>query len=159
MATNLEGTNCVFCGTPVRLVEHPRPITRQDMRSDGYWAEFGEAVVAHAECPLCLAPYLAFCGGFHTPSYRDRAGVVRVEREAINVGQDCLFTWMNHRHAFGDEPLEEDLPKRRQLTMTVEVVIEPQHTWGEVTVRVGGRVGVGTSLAGALGDVLAGAES
>lgn len=100
MSRNLSETGCYFCGGEVRLVEAPRPITREDC--GGYFPEYEGMTVAHAECPDCLAKYTAWVD--------ERA---RVKRHAWYraPSADQPFTDLSFRSSFDDEPGKEDLPE------------------------------------------------
>ncbi len=57
MSRNLNSTTCDQCGHDVELIEKPRPITVKDAGS--YFKEYEGMLVANAECPMCMAKYLA----------------------------------------------------------------------------------------------------
>jgi len=98
MSRNLGRTNCYYCGHDVVLVEEPRRATSRDVGSN-FWAEFQGMTVASAECPACLALYLAWV----SPPPEGRR---TLEQQTSATHYDLSF-----RHSFNDEPSDRDLPR------------------------------------------------
>jgi len=98
MSRNLGRTDCYYCHDDVVLVEAPRAVVERDVGAP-YWDEYRGMTVADAECPSCLAQYLAWV----TPApswsdyHRDRG--------------DSTHFDLSFRHSFDDEPDERDLPR------------------------------------------------
>jgi len=58
VSRNLCSCECQHCGARPELVEVPRPITEAD--AGPYLPLLVGTLVAHAECPLCCAKYIAW---------------------------------------------------------------------------------------------------
>ena len=101
MSRNLGRTDCYYCGHDVVLVEIPRPATSGEVGA--YWNEFRNEfqgmTVARAECPACLALYLAWV----SPPPEGRR---TLEQQTSATHYDLSF-----RHSFNDEPSDRDLPR------------------------------------------------
>lgn len=105
MSRNLGCIDCTFCHGEVKLVEAPRPVTREDVgryydTHEGYG--YAGMIAANAICVDCCAKYLAWidlsaCVGYGR--YYDRGH--RGDREFIDL---------SHRSTFDDEPGPEDMP-------------------------------------------------
>jgi hypothetical protein len=91
MSRNLGRTDCYYCQDDVVLVEAPRAVVEREVGAP-YWDEYRGMTVANAECPSCLAQYLAWVTPAPAWTHRDRG--------------DLSF-----RHSFNDEPDERDLPR------------------------------------------------
>ena len=95
------------------MVGPVRPIDRVD--AGEYFAEYQGMLVRDAECPCCLAQYLAWVKP--APGSHGHA-------EAVATHYDLSF-----RSTFNDEPGERDLPR---YTVKVRVVYERTGPWGEI---------------------------
>ncbi len=107
MSRNLCKTNCDVCGHDVMLLEPERAITESDT-GPHYFAEFRGLLVANAECPMCLAKYLAW---------------VRWPNSGSSWGNrhDGTHFDLSYREAFDDEPSAADLPEhevKREVVYT-----------------------------------------
>lgn len=78
------------------MTEEPRLITKQDCHN--YFDEYKGMTVAFAECPACLARYLAWV---KPPPNK------QFSRE---IDSDQKFYDLSFRTSFNDEPGERDLP-------------------------------------------------
>lgn len=108
MSRNIGQTNCYFCEHAVVLVEAPRPISANEYAP---YDQFVGMTVANAECPACLALYLAWV----RPSQAmDEARLGH--RELRGTHFDLSF-----RHSFNDEPSDRDLPRYEVKTQHVRV--------------------------------------
>lgn len=68
MSRNLCAESCVHCGDDVVYIdEHPRLITEDER---GLYKEYDGMLVMEAECPSCLAHYLAWIDDTNTPQAR-----------------------------------------------------------------------------------------
>lgn len=118
MSRNLCQTTCYYCSTEPKLIELPRPITKDE--AFVYFDEYEGMLVANAECPLCEAKYLAWIdesGRRPDPTYGmmfRRAG--STNEDGTPVIQDLSF-----RSSFNDEPGDDDLPKWKIETRSVRV--------------------------------------
>lgn len=104
MSRNLSTTCCYHCGADVVLVGPERPL-------EGHGTYEG-MIVADAECPVCLASYLAWVGPPPNDPHDDRRG-----------GEQGFYD-LSYRHSFNDEPDERDLPRfaiERQCEQYVRV--------------------------------------
>lgn len=108
MSRNLGQRNCAFCPSPVVLKEAERAVTEKDV--NGYYTEYEGMLVADAECPACLAKYLAWVTG---PKGSNWNGFPKEE------GQTHVD--LSFRSTFNDEPGEEDLPRYKVVTKLVRV--------------------------------------
>ena len=102
MSRNLNSTICDFCGHAVELNEEPRKITVNDTGVHMF-EEFEGMMVADAECPMCLAKYLAWV---------DEAPRVRNKHRHAYRSPDSYggIVDLSFRQSFNDEPAEQDLP-------------------------------------------------
>lgn len=98
MSRNLCRTDCYFCGHEVKLVEAPRKITKRE--AGAYFNELEGLIVANAECPICLARYLAWVDD------RECKGRSRYREAGYSDFYDLSF-----RSTFDDEPGDKDLPQ------------------------------------------------
>jgi hypothetical protein len=96
VSRNLCSILCQHCPGQPALVESPRPITREE--AGVYFGEYQGMLVANAECPTCLAKYLAWVGKH--PQWPHE----------VHIDPDLGFHDLSYRAAFNDEPAEEDLP-------------------------------------------------
>lgn len=122
MSRNIGSTECQFCQGEVRMVEPPRPITREEAGpyfdvnpcpcpSRPYLPQaysYEGMIVANAECVDCCAKYLAWidqraCVGYGELTEHDR----RVSAES------GTFFDMSFRSSFDDEPGKADMPVYR----------------------------------------------
>lgn len=107
MSRNLGQTHCDYCLSEVVCVEAARPITKEE--AGPYFAEYEGMLVANAECPLCLAKYLAWVDETHRKNrqwsdyYRRPVGL---DARAMPTPVDLSF-----RSSFNDEPGDDDLPE------------------------------------------------
>jgi len=108
MSRNIGQRNCYFCPSPVVLKEAERPVNERDV--GGYYTEYEGMLVADAECPACLAKYLAWVTGPKGSSWNS------LPREEGQTHVDLSF-----RSTFNDEPGEEDLPRYKVITKLVRV--------------------------------------
>jgi hypothetical protein len=99
MSRNLGRVDCYFCGHDVELTEPPREVTEREVAP--YWGDYKGMVVANAECPVCLALYLAWVGP-------PPGGRRTMEQQMSATHYDLSF-----RHSFNDEPSDRDLPRYR----------------------------------------------
>jgi hypothetical protein len=97
MSRNLGRTDCYYCGHDVVLTEKPRPVTGDEVGV--YWRDFQGMAVTNAECPACLALYLAWVS---PPPGARRT----MEQQTSATHYDLSF-----RHSFNDEPSDRDLPR------------------------------------------------
>jgi hypothetical protein len=95
MSRNLGRTDCYYCNYPVVLIGEPRPITKQDRYN--YFDEYDGMTVAFAECPACLARYLAWV----TPP---------PNKQHHDIDSGNKFYDLSFRISFNNEPDERDLP-------------------------------------------------
>lgn len=95
MSRNLGLTSCYYCPSDVTLLEAPREITAADCGV--YFGEYRGMLVANAECPLCLAQYLAWV---KPPPW-----------EQPFLDERETFYDLSFRSTFDDEPGDADLPK------------------------------------------------
>lgn len=102
MSRNLMRIDCFFCRGEVRLVEHPREITKSD--AGVYFDEYYNMAVANAECVTCGAEYLGWVAGGHL------SGGAYFDSEGKLSAHDLSF-----RSTFDDEPGPSDMPKRAVL--------------------------------------------
>jgi len=98
MSRNIGQRDCYFCPSKVVLVEAPRPVTQED--TGAYQSQYEGMTVANAECPACLAKYLAWVTG---PAGSNWNSLPRDE--------DQTHVDLSFRSTFNDEPGEEDLPR------------------------------------------------
>ena len=98
MSRNIGQRDCYFCPSKVVLVEAPRPVTQED--TGAYQSQYEGMIVANAECPACLAKYLAWVTG---PAGSNWNSLPRDE--------DQTHVDLSFRSTFNDEPGEEDLPR------------------------------------------------
>jgi len=98
MSRNIGQRDCYFCPSKVVLVEAPRPVSEVD--TGAYHTEYEGMQVANAECPACLAKYLAWVTGPTGSNWN----VLPKEEGQTHV--DLSF-----RSTFNDEPGEDDLPR------------------------------------------------
>lgn len=104
MSRNIGERNCRHCDGTIVLVEKPRSITEDDA---GYcFPEYGGMLVANAECPVCLAQYLAW--------------VDAVPGRAAKLPDETHLD-LSYRSSFNDEPGERDLPRYQVETQLVRV--------------------------------------
>lgn len=59
MSRNIGRETCAFCHSEIELLERPRLITPADA-GDYYFKEHEGMTVTKAQCPVCLAQYLAW---------------------------------------------------------------------------------------------------
>jgi len=111
MSRGLIGTKCYFCDYPhMTLLEPPR--FRSKAEHGAHYKPYEYVKFADAECPACGAEYLAWCDGItvseptHHMYDRDN-GLSRVRRSSKG------YSDLSFRSAFGDEPCERDMPKRK----------------------------------------------
>ena len=102
MSRNLGRTNCYYCSSDVVLTGPPHRVTAADCGR--YLDEYGGMIVAQAECPACLAQYLAWIRDI---PYRCN------NEEPIND--------LSLRSSFNDEPNDRDLPRYEVRTQFVRV--------------------------------------
>ena len=105
MSRNLGCTSCYYCGGNVVLVENARVINPTDCGAH-YYNEFAGMTVANAECPACLAQYIAWVSGVPGRSTRRLA-----------EGETHLY--LSFRSSFDDEPGHRDLPRYKIETQRV----------------------------------------
>ena len=98
MSRNIGQRDCYFCPSKVVLVEEPRPVKQED--TGAYQSQYEGMIVANAECPACLAKYLAWVTGPAGSNWNS------LPREEGQTHVDLSF-----RSTFNDEPGEEDLPR------------------------------------------------
>jgi len=104
MSRNLDQTTCYYCEYPVVPLEWPRPITIDDCGGENtQWAadlfeEFRGMLVAKAECPVCLAKYLAWVD----ESRRKHS------RRCFTTDEPIMD--LSFRSTFNDEAGADDLP-------------------------------------------------
>lgn len=96
MSRNLCRTDCYFCNDDVVLVEEPRDITEKE--AGAHYETYKGMLVANAECPSCLAKYLAWVNEF------------RCNAKPRHVEWGKFFD-LSFRSTFNDEPGKDDLPK------------------------------------------------
>lgn len=108
MSRNIGQRDCYFCPSKVILVEAPRPIT--DLDCGGYISEYHGMTVANAQCPACLAKYLAWVTGPAGSNWN------KMPEEEGQTHVDLSF-----RSSFNDEPGEDDLPRYVVETRYVRV--------------------------------------
>jgi hypothetical protein len=106
MSRNLCQRNCYFCPGDIKLLEAPRPITKEDCGV--YFKEYDGMLVAHAHCVACLAKYTAWVTGPAGSNWNS------VPREEGQTHVDLSF-----RSTFDDEPGEDDLPRYKVVTKLI----------------------------------------
>lgn len=106
MSRNLGCVSCYYCPSEVITVEKARPITSKE--AGGYYTEYNGMMVANAECPACLAQYLAWCAP--PPGGR-----------STNAGHTETHYDLSFRSSFNDEPGERDLPRYNIAKQLVRV--------------------------------------
>jgi len=90
------------------LKEEPRPVAKKD--TGAYYTEYDGMMVADAECPACLAKYLAWVTGPAGSNWNS------LPKEEGQTHVDLSF-----RSTFNDEPGEDDLPRYKVITKLVRV--------------------------------------
>lgn len=109
MSRNIGQRDCYFCPSHVALVEPPRAITSEDC-GPHYFKEYEGMQVANAECPACLAQYLAWVTGPAGSNWNS------LPRDEGQTHVDLSF-----RHSFNDEPSDRDLPRYKVVSKLVRV--------------------------------------
>jgi len=102
MSRNLGVRDCYNCGHPVEFTSPAHPITRDE--AGRYYDEYEGMIVAMAECPICLAKYLAWI---------DQRNCVNPVHKDFALHMDIIDNRpfdLSYLSTFNDEPGEEDLP-------------------------------------------------
>ncbi len=108
MSRNLGETSCHFCDHPVVMTGEPRPF---DYTSSEWFEEFKTLTVRDAECPVCLAQYLAWVS---------QVATLPQPRLCNGTHFDLSF-----RHSFNDEPSDRDMPRYKVRTRVIYERIGP----------------------------------
>ena len=103
MSRNFAHTNCKYCPGEVVLVEKPRALTSEE--GGKYYTGM---LAANAECPACLAQYLAWCSPPPGSGWETR-------------NNERGFYDLSFRHSFNDEPSDRDLPRYKVERRLVRV--------------------------------------
>ena len=98
MSRNLCETTCRYCDSEIEILENPRVITKHD--AGVYFNEYAGMLVADAECPICLAQYLAWIDDTNCDTQHHRG--------KADYGK-CFD--LSFKHSFDDEPSTKDLPQ------------------------------------------------
>ncbi len=109
MSRNLNETTCYFCHHELVMTGEPRLF---DYTKSVYYEEYRAMTVRDAECPVCLAQYLAWVH----PGKGNRP----TQSSDFATHYDLSF-----RHSFNDEPSDRDLPRYAVETRTVYVRTGP----------------------------------
>jgi hypothetical protein len=109
MSRNLGETVCVHCGHPVQLQEKPRLITKKE--AGKHFGAFMGLLVAKAECPICLAKYLAWI------DETNFALLKKEGREPRKAPYGEILD-LSYRSTFNDQPGNDDLPEYDVQTIT-----------------------------------------
>lgn len=112
MSRNLCRKDCHFCGGVVVLEERPRPITKED--AGVYFDDYEGMVVANAHCEDCEALYLAWV---------DETKRLKYASFARQMYEGDTHVDLSYRHAFDDEPDDEDLPKFEMIRVRREIPV------------------------------------
>lgn len=96
MSRNLGETTCHFCDHDLVMTGPRRPIDQTD--AGVYFNEYNGMIVRDAECPCCLAQYLAWV--------EPAPGGRQSQPSNFSTHYDLSF-----RTTFNDEPGERDLPR------------------------------------------------
>ena len=91
MSRNLSNKTCVHCDHEVTLLSEVKRGLAEFRPGSCYCAEYADRYFAEAECPACLAQYLAWCV---------------VPAPGLTEVRD-----LSYRSTFNDEPGERDLPR------------------------------------------------
>ncbi len=111
MSRNLCTTTCYYCTHNVVMIGPKRPIAVEDCFV--YFSEYQGMIVQDAECPCCLAQYLAWVTP--APKYTRTTG-----------DDECTTHFdLSFRSTFNDEPGERDLPRYAIEIRTVYVRTGP----------------------------------
>jgi len=100
MSRNLCITNCYYCEHSIELLEDPREITERD--AGVHYDTYRGMLVADAQCPICLAQYLAWIDDSNCSGHR------RCKPGYPGYGK-CFD--LSFRSSFNDEPGEKDKPQ------------------------------------------------
>jgi hypothetical protein len=107
MSTNLCYKTCVHCGAELELRETPRLVTQED--AGGFFPRYKGMMVAKAECPDCLARYMAWMTD--PPSFNYPV--------ASRHPFDGTIYDLSYQSSFDDQPDPEDLPRYRIVVHTI----------------------------------------
>lgn len=107
MSRNLLTTVCYYCEHPVVMTGEPRPF------DSVCYEEYRGMIARDAECPVCLAQYLAWVT---PPTSHGR----QTQPSACPTHYDLSF-----RSSFNDEPGDRDLPRYKVTTKVVYVRTGP----------------------------------
>lgn len=113
MSRNLGRTTCKFCDSPVVVTGEPERGAYTHLPLGPYRSEYADVHFAEAECPQCLAKYIAWLTP--PPGY---GGLVHDPDGAVH---DLSF-----RSTFNDEPGESDLPVFEVVRVYVRVGFHPK---------------------------------
>ena len=101
MSKNLGYRTCVHCGAKPELREEPHLVTREE--AEGLFHHYEGMIVAKAECPDCLAKYMAWM----------------TDPNPTRHPFDGEIYDLSYYDSFDDQPHPQDLPSYRIVVRTI----------------------------------------